>query len=36
MGNAEADRDKAMAAVKAMFERYKLLAARRPPGHIVS
>jgi hypothetical protein len=32
----EADRQKAMAAVRAMFERYKVLAARRPKDHVVS
>lgn len=36
MGDPEADREKAMAAVKAMFERYKLIAAQRPKDHIVS
>ncbi|KAI4644035.1 uncharacterized protein J4E78_009818 [Alternaria triticimaculans] len=34
MGNPEADRLKAMAAVQAMFEKYKLLAARRPKTHV--
>jgi len=36
MGDPVADREKAMAAVRAMFERYKLIAARRPKDHIVS
>lgn len=35
MGDPTADRKKAMAAVQAMFDRYKLLAARRPKDHIV-
>lgn len=35
MGNAEADRQKAMAAVRAMFERYKKLAELRPKDHVV-
>ncbi|KAH7074765.1 thioesterase family protein-like protein [Paraphoma chrysanthemicola] len=34
MGDAEEDRERAMAAVRAMFERYKLLAAQRPKEHI--
>ncbi|OAL51198.1 thioesterase family protein-like protein [Pyrenochaeta sp. DS3sAY3a] len=34
MGNPEADRRKAMAAVQAMFDRYKVLASRRPHDHI--
>ncbi|KAL5119032.1 hypothetical protein ACEQ8H_002956 [Pleosporales sp. CAS-2024a] len=33
MGHSEADRQKAMAAVSAMFERYKLIAAQRPKDH---
>jgi acyl-coenzyme A thioesterase 13 len=36
MGDPEADRNKAMAAVRAMFEKYHVLAARRPKNHIVS
>jgi hypothetical protein len=32
----EADRQKAMTAVRAVFERYKILAARRPKDHVVS
>jgi hypothetical protein len=36
MSDHEADREKAMAAVRAMFERYKLIAAQRPKDHIVS
>jgi hypothetical protein len=36
MGDIEDDRQKAMAAVRAMFERYKLIAAQRPDDHIVS
>jgi hypothetical protein len=35
MGDAQADRRKAMVAVQAMFEKYKLLAARRPKNHVV-
>jgi acyl-coenzyme A thioesterase 13 len=35
MSNQEADRQKAMAAVRAMFDKYKLLAAKRPEGHVV-
>ncbi|CAO2649395.1 Nn.00g067800.m01.CDS01 [Neocucurbitaria sp. VM-36] len=34
MGDAVAGRNKAVAAVQAMFDRYKLLAARRPKDHI--
>ncbi|KAF2272266.1 uncharacterized protein EI97DRAFT_228658 [Westerdykella ornata] len=34
MGNPEADRQKAMAAAQAMFDRYFLLAAERPKDHI--
>ncbi|KAF1851099.1 thioesterase family protein-like protein [Cucurbitaria berberidis CBS 394.84] len=34
MGDPEADRKKAIAAVQAMFDRYTLLAARRPKDHI--
>jgi acyl-coenzyme A thioesterase 13 len=36
MDDHEADRKKAMAAVRAMFEKYKLVAAQRPEDHIVS
>jgi hypothetical protein len=36
MSDPEADRNKAMAAVRAMFEKYHVLAARRPKNHIVS
>lgn len=36
MGVPEADRRKAMRAVEAMFERYRILAAQRPQDHIVS
>jgi hypothetical protein len=36
MSDQEADRKKAMAAVRATFERYKLIADRRPKDHIVS
>ena len=35
MVESEAARAKAMAAVTAMFDRYKLLASRRPKDHIV-
>ncbi|CAI9635427.1 hypothetical protein GT037_010448 [Alternaria burnsii] len=34
MGDQQANRQKAMAAVHAMFEKYKLLAARRPKDHV--
>ncbi|CAG5187574.1 uncharacterized protein ALTATR162_LOCUS11732 [Alternaria atra] len=34
MGDPQVNRQKAMAAVQAMFEKYKLLAARRPRNHI--
>ncbi|KAH7390539.1 thioesterase family protein-like protein [Pyrenochaeta sp. MPI-SDFR-AT-0127] len=33
MGDPTADRKKAIAAVQAMFDRYKVLAARRPQDH---
>jgi acyl-coenzyme A thioesterase 13 len=36
MSDNEADRKKAMAAVRAMFQKYKLIAAQRPKDHIVS
>jgi hypothetical protein len=36
MGGHEDDQQKAMAAVRAMFERYELIAAQRPVDHIVS
>lgn len=36
MSEPDAGRQKAMAAVRAMFERYKVLAARRPKDHVVS
>lgn len=35
MGDPEADRRKAIAAVQAMFDRYRLLAEQRPQDHIV-
>ncbi|KAG9196124.1 acyl-coenzyme A thioesterase 13 [Alternaria panax] len=34
MDKRQAGRQKAMAAVQAMFEKYKLLAARRPDNHV--
>ncbi|KAH7386746.1 HotDog domain-containing protein [Phaeosphaeria sp. MPI-PUGE-AT-0046c] len=34
MSDPENDRQKAMASVRAMFERYKLIAAQRPEDHI--
>ncbi|KAF1837908.1 thioesterase family protein-like protein [Decorospora gaudefroyi] len=34
MSDPETDRRKAMAAVQALFERYRVLAARRPKDHI--
>jgi acyl-coenzyme A thioesterase 13 len=36
MGDSEADRNKAMAAIRAMFEKYMILAEQRPKDHIVS
>ncbi|KAJ4366985.1 hypothetical protein N0V83_007515 [Neocucurbitaria cava] len=33
MGDPVADRNKAIAAIQAMFDRYKLIAARRPEDH---
>jgi acyl-coenzyme A thioesterase 13 len=35
MSDADANRQKAMGAVRAMFARYKLVAAQRPEGHVV-
>jgi len=35
MSDPEADRQKAMAAVRALFEKYELLEARRPKHHAV-
>lgn len=34
--SADEGKRKAMAAVQAMFDRYKVLAAKRPKDHIVS
>jgi hypothetical protein len=36
MVDEDAGRKKAMAAVQAMFDRYRLIAAKRPKDHIVS
>ena len=36
MSEHEGDRQKAMAAVGALFAKYKLLAAKRTKGHVVS
>jgi hypothetical protein len=35
MADRDRDRAKAIAAVEAMFERYRLLVAKRPKDHIV-